>query len=125
MSELLELILPQGTLTKTEADLLFAGMLLDTKNFTHNAGVRTFGSAQYLRGEGASPIDAQAIFKTDISDFLSEARFESNVSIYKNVIAIALDDSDNAGDYTRINAAKAADRLLNVEEFARRSRSAK
>lgn len=115
MSELLELILPQGTLTKTEADLLFAGMLLDTKNFTHNAGVRTFGSAQYLRGEGASPIDAQAIFKTDISDFLSEARFESNVSIYKNVIAIALDDSENAGDYTRINAAKAADRLLNVE----------
>ncbi|MGN1094777.1 MAG: DHH family phosphoesterase [Eubacteriales bacterium] len=115
MSELLELIIPQGTLTKTEADLLFAGMLLDTKQFTHNAGVRTFGSAQYLRGEGASPIDAQALFKTEISDFLSEARFESNVSIYKNVIAIALNEKDTDNTYTRINAAKAADRLLNVE----------
>ncbi len=115
MSELLELILPQGTLTKTEADLLFAGMLLDTKQFTHNAGVRTFGSALYLRSEGASPIDAQALFKTDIYDFLNEAKFESNVSIYKNVIAIALNEvgSDNPG--IRVTAAKAADRLLHVE----------
>ncbi len=115
LSELLELIFQQGTLNKAEADLLFAGMLLDTKNFTHNAGVRTFSAAQYLRGEGASPIDAQAIFKTDIQNFLSEARFESNVSIYKNAIAIALGDSDSQNDYTRINAAKAADRLLTVQ----------
>ena len=115
MSELLELILPQGTLTKTEADLLFAGMLLDTKQFTHNAGVRTFGSALYLRSEGASPIDAQALFKTDIYDFLNEAKFESNVSIYKNVIAIALNETNSDNPGIRVTAAKAADRLLHVE----------
>lgn len=115
LAELLELILPQGTLTKTEADLLFAGMLLDTKQFTHNAGVRTFGSALYLRGEGASPIDAQALFKTDIYDFLSEAKFESNVSIYKNVIAIALNEQNGENASIRVTAAKAADRLLHVE----------
>ena len=115
MAELLELILPQGTLTKTEADLLFAGMLLDTKQFTHNAGVRTFGSALYLRSEGASPIDAQALFKTDIYDFLSEAKFESNVSIYKNVIAIALNENNSENASIRVTAAKAADRLLHVE----------
>lgn len=115
MSELLELILPQGTLTKTEADLLFAGMLLDTKQFTHNAGVRTFGSALYLRSEGASPIDAQALFKTDIYDFLNEAKFESNVSVYKNVIAIALNEHNSENSSIRVTAAKAADRLLHVE----------
>jgi len=115
MSELLELILPQGTLPKAEADLLFAGMLLDTKQFTHNTGVRTFSAALYLRNEGASPLDAQALFKTELEDFLSEAQFESNVQIYRNVIAIALNEADSTSNLTRVNAAKAADRLLSVE----------
>jgi c-di-AMP phosphodiesterase-like protein len=115
MSELLELILPQGTLPKAEADLLFAGMLLDTKQFTHNTGVRTFGAALYLRNEGASPLDANALFKTDLDDFLSEAQFESNVSIYRDIVAIALNEEDTSNSLTRVNAAKAADRLLSVE----------
>ena len=115
MSELLELILPQGSLSKEEADLLFAGILLDTKQFTHNAGVRTFGAALYLRNEGASPVDAQALFKMDLEDFLSEAQFESNVSIYRNSIAIALNEQNTDNSLTRVNAAKAADRLLSVE----------
>ena len=115
MSELLELILPQGTLPKAEADLLFAGMLLDTKQFTHNTGVRTFSAALYLRNEGASPLDAQALFKTDLDDFLSEAQFETNVSIYRGIVAIALNEQDTSDNLTRVNAAKAADRLLSVE----------
>lgn len=115
MSEFLEQILPQGTLPKVEADLLLAGILLDTKRFTHNTGVRTFSSALYLRSEGASPIDAQDLFKMDIEDFLSEAKFESNVVIYKSVIAIALNDSDENTSIGRVNAARAADRLLGVE----------
>lgn len=115
MSEFLEQILPQGTLPKVEADLLLAGILLDTKRFTHNTGVRTFSSALYLRSEGASPIDAQALFKMNIEDFLSEAKFESNVVIYKSVIAIALNDSNENTSVGRVNAARAADRLLGVE----------
>ena len=115
MSEFLEQILPQGTLPKVEADLLLAGILLDTKRFTHNTGVRTFSSALYLRSEGASPIDAQDLFKMGIEDFLSEAKFESHVVIYKSVIAIALNDSDENTSIGRVNAARAADRLLGVE----------
>ena len=117
MSELLELILPQGTLPKAEADLLFAGMLLDTKQFTHNTGVRTFSAALYLRNEGASPLDAQALFKTELDDFLSEAQFESNVQIYRGSVAIALNEADTSNNLTRVNAAKAADRLLSVENI--------
>lgn len=115
MAELLELILPQGSLMKEEADLLFAGMLLDTKQFTHNAGVRTFGAAMYLRNEGASPLDAQALFKMNLEDFMIEAQFESNVAIYRDTIAIARNDEDTDNDLTRVNAAKAADRLLSLE----------
>ncbi len=115
ISEFLEQVLQPGTLPKVEADFLLAGMLLDTKMFTRNTGVRTFSSAMYLRGEGANPTDAQAFFKMDIEDFLSEASFESNVVIYKSVIAIALNEDENSSPGVRINAARAADRLLGVE----------
>ncbi len=115
LSEFLEQILPQGTLPKVEADLLLAGILLDTKRFTHNTGVRTFSSALYLRGEGASPIDAQDLFKVDIDNFLSESQFENNVMIYRSIIAIALNEDNENSSLGKVNAARAADRLLSVE----------
>ncbi|MBQ7308913.1 MAG: DHH family phosphoesterase [Clostridia bacterium] len=115
LSEFLEQVLLPGTLPKIEADFLLAGMFLDTKNFTHNTGVRTFSSAMYLRGEGASPLDAKAFFNMEIEDFVSEASFENNVVIYRSMIAIALNDNDDNPPIARVNAARAADRLLNVE----------
>jgi c-di-AMP phosphodiesterase-like protein len=60
-------------------------------------------------------LDAQALFKTDLDDFLSEAQFESNVQIYRGCVAIALNETDTSNNLTRVNAAKAADRLLSVE----------
>ncbi len=115
LSEFLEQVLQPGTLPKVEADFLLSGMLLDTKMFTRNTGVRTFSSAMYLRGEGANPTDAQSFFKMEIEDFLSEASFESNVVIYKSVMAIALNEDEDNSTAIRVNAARAADRLLNVE----------
>ena len=115
LAEFLEQLLPQGALPKVEADLLYAGIMLDTKKFTHNVGTRTFGSALYLRSENANPLEAEALFKIGIKDFISEARFESNVVIYKSVIAIALNESESNPSVMRVNAAKAADRMLNVD----------
>ncbi len=115
VSEILEQATPPGTLTKEEADIMYAGILLDTKQFTRNTGVRTFSAALYLRGEGANPTDAQTLFKSCLDDFISEAKFESNVVIYRKVMAISCnDDVDNTAS-DRIAAAKAADKLLTVE----------
>ena len=115
LAEFLEQLLPAGALPKVEADLLYAGIMLDTKKFTHNVGIRTFSSALYLRGENANPLDAEALFKIGIKDFISEAKFESNVVIYKSVIAIALSESESNPSLMRVNAAKAADRMLSVD----------
>ena len=113
VSEILEQALPIGTLPKDEADLMFAGIMLDTKQFSRNTGVRTFGAALYLRSEGANPVDAQTVFRTGLDDFMRVAKFESNVVIYRDSIAISLCDSD--GDPAdRIAAAQAADKLLTV-----------
>ena len=87
-------------LNKEEADIMYGGILLDTKQFTRNTGVRTFSAMLYLRGEGANPADAQTLFKTELDAFMREAKFESNVVIYRSVIAIAANDSrtNHAGD---------------------------
>lgn len=114
LCEFLEQIIPLKTLPKVEADFLLAGIFLDTKNFTHNTGTRTFSSAMYLRGEGANPLDAQSFFNMDLADFRSETSFESNVVIHKASIALAINRNEDNPPIARVNASRAADRLLNV-----------
>lgn len=114
VSEMLEQVLPDDQLLPIEANLMYAGILVDTKQFTKNTGSRTFSAALYLRDHGASPVETQNLFKTDLDDFIREAKFRSNVVVYRGVTAIALADGEgDAGD--RLAAAKAADKLLTVE----------
>ncbi len=114
MCEMLEQAIPPGTLLLPEANLLFAGIILDTKQFTKNTGVKTFAAAQYLRGEGAGPQEATKLFSTNIADFMREAVFENNIHIYKDKIAVSVYEKE-AQPKDKIAASKAADRLLTVE----------
>ncbi len=118
VSEILEQSLPAGSIPKEEADLMFAGILLDTKQFSRNTGVRTFSAALYLRGEGADPADAQVLFKTTLTDIAREAKMENNIVIYRKSMAIAVSDSDDNSPIDRIAAAKAADKLLTIDGVA-------
>ncbi|MBQ4289797.1 MAG: DHH family phosphoesterase [Clostridia bacterium] len=114
ISEMLEEKLPLGTLPEEEANLLLAGMLLDTDQFTRNTGVRTYSAALYLRKEGANPAEAKLLFQISLEDYQDEMKFGSNVIIYRNKIAIAECESSDSSGYVRIAAARAADRLLSV-----------
>jgi len=113
VSEILEQSLPIGSLHCEEADLLYAGMLLDTKQFSRNTGVRTFSAALYLRSEGASPSEVQLFFKSDLQDYLREAKFSMNVITYRQIFAISVSEEDGVSA-DRVAAAKAADKLLGV-----------
>lgn len=113
VAEMMEQILPDGLLLPSEANLMLAGILLDTKQFTKNTGSRTFSAAMYLRDRGASPTEVQKLFKTNLDDFIREAKFRSNVVIYRGVTAIALGEGEGVAS-DRIAAAKAADKLLTV-----------
>ncbi|MBO4343730.1 MAG: DHH family phosphoesterase [Clostridia bacterium] len=117
MCEILEQSVPAGTLTKPEANLLFAGISLDTNQFTKNTGTKTFGAAQYLRGEGANPYDASKLFSTSIEDFTRETAFENNIHIYKEKIAISVYEKE-AQEKDKIAASKAADKLLTLEKVS-------
>lgn len=113
VAEMLEQALSVGELHREEADVLFAGMALDTKQFSRNTGVRTFSAALYLRSEGANPMEVQSFFKAGLDDFMREAKFSMNVITYRQMFAISMSEGDgNTQD--RIAAAKAADKLLSV-----------
>jgi len=114
VSEMLEQALPGGMLLKEEADMLLAGILLDTKQFTRNTGTRTFSSALYLRNTGADPGDVQEMFKTNLEDFMRESKFQSKVIMYRDTMAIALCEDEGEGA-DRIAMAKAADKLLGIK----------
>ena len=113
VTEMLESAISSQNLLKEEADMMLAGVLLDTKQFTRNTGTRTFGAAQYLRGAGANPTDVYALFKTAPDDLRKESRFHTAINIYRGNIAISCCEGDTDDSY-RIIASKAADKMLTL-----------
>ncbi len=115
ISEILEQTTAGSRLSKQEANIMYAGIMLDTKRFVINTGVRTFSAAQYLRGQGANPAEAQEFFKTGVEDLIRQARFETNVEIYRKYYAISVNTDTNGSQADRTAAAKVADDLLTVD----------
>ena len=114
VTEMLESAISSQNLLKEEADMLLAGLLLDTKQFTRNTGTRTFGAAQYLRGAGANPTDVYSLFKTAPDDLRKESRFHTAINIYRSNIALASCEGETDESY-RIIASKAADKMLTLK----------
>ncbi len=114
VSEMLEMQLSPGKILKEEAELLFAGLILDTKQFANNTGPRTFAAAHFLRSEGANPAEAQMLFRSDLNDFKREIKYEANAFIYRDIIAFSYME-ENATQADKIAASKAADKLLSLE----------
>lgn len=114
VTELLEQCLAVGTLTNEESTVMLSGIMVDTQNFTRSTGVRTFAAALYLRGEGGNSEIAHTFFDEDFNDFSAEAKFGTNVMIYRDTIAITTSTGSGSGD-DRTAASKAADKLLTVK----------
>ncbi len=113
VTEMLESAISSQNLLKEEADMMLAGVLLDTKQFTRNTGTRTFGAAQYLRGAGANPTDVYSLFKTAPDDLRKESRFHTAINIYRSNIALSTCEGETDETY-RIIASKAADKMLTL-----------
>lgn len=59
----------KNRLTRMQASVLMAGMMLDTKNFTSRVTSRTFDVASYLRTRGSDSIAIQEIAATDFEEY--------------------------------------------------------
>lgn len=114
ITEILQYIAERIRLKSVEADGLFAGMQLDTKNFTAKTGVRTFEAAAYLRRNGADAVRIRKLFRNDMQEYKAKAHIVSQATIYYDRVAVAHWDGgglENAGTV----AAQAADELLDIQ----------
>jgi c-di-AMP phosphodiesterase-like protein len=115
VADMLEQSLPVGSLSRDEAELMLAGIVLDTKKYEINTGTKTFGAAQFLKSEGADPGTVQELFITDFEDYKREVGFGVKVTVYRDKYAISVNENTDDDPANRIAAAKAADKLLSVE----------
>ena len=116
VTEMLQYIDNQPDLNKYEAQALYAGLVLDTKNFTFKTGVRTFEAASYLRRMGVDTVAVHRLFQKDLGDFIKKAKIISGTEWYHGNIAIAAVEKVE-GDLKLI-AAQVADDLLNIKDVA-------
>ena len=100
---------------KCEAEALFAGMYLDTKNFTFKTGVRTFEAASYLKRLGVDTVSVKKLFQIDQSMFAKKWSIMENALTYKHCVSIATCTKNDA-DMTTI-VAQVADELLNITDI--------
>ncbi len=112
VTELLQYMTENLTLRSIEADGLFAGIALDTKNFTVKTGVRTFDAASFLRRRGADSVRVRKMFKNDMGDYKAKAEVVRSSEIIGESIAVAA-WSSNLPNASTV-AAQAADELLDV-----------
>lgn len=112
ITEILQYLQDSDRLSQKEAEILYAGMFLDTKGFIFKTGVRTFEAASYLRRMGVNPVNVRRLFKSDISSYTMKAEIISGAKIYRDNIAIAVADGEGAN--LPVVVAQAADELLDI-----------
>lgn len=119
LTEFIEHLFTEGMgeeLSKDEAELLYAGITLDTKKFTVNSGTKTFSAAMYLRGCGADPMNVnKELFATDLTELTTISGFESKLKVYRGVTVISVNERDDLTPDDDKYAAIAADKLLTLE----------
>lgn len=116
ISEILEQSRYADTLHKEEANLLLAGIMLDTHNFTRSAGAQTFEVTYYLYGRNAHTDTAREFFNEKFEDLQVASDFDAHTRIYRDIFAVTWLSEDHiptAED--RIAASKAADKLLGIQ----------
>ncbi|NLM14179.1 MAG: phosphoesterase [Epulopiscium sp.] len=112
IAEILQYIVDKVKLKPIEADILLAGITIDTKNFVFKTGVRTFEAAAFLRRNGADSTRVRMLFQNDMESYRARAAAVKDAQIYRNNMAISIAPSDIKNG--AVIAAQAADELLNI-----------
>ncbi|HGW6357503.1 TPA: hypothetical protein ACNHRS_005689, partial [Escherichia coli] len=69
VTELIQFQNDKKRLSKIQASILMAGIMLDTKNFSTRVTSRTFDVASYLRNRGSDSVEIQQISATDFNEY--------------------------------------------------------
>lgn len=113
VAEILQYFSDGLRLRNMEADCIYAGIMIDTNNFTTRAGVRTFEAAAFLRRCGADVTRVRKMLRDNIDSYKARAEAVRTAEIYRNYFAIAICPSEGLESPTVVGA-QAANELLNI-----------
>lgn len=111
VTELLQYMNPDVEISKTVAEALLAGIMLDTKDFVMGTGVRTFEAAAFLKSQNADMIKVKKLFATSLE--VNKMRTKV-ISSAESFMDCAVSVADFSSEDIRIISAQAADELLKV-----------
>ena len=115
VTELIEYSENDINLSEIETEGLYAGIMMDTKNFTFKTGVRTFEAAAYLRKCGVDIIKVKKWFQSDLATYNKIAQIVEKAEIVNDTIGISIYEGQD--ENANIVCAKAADELLTISDI--------
>ncbi|MGT2958251.1 phosphoesterase [Streptococcus bovimastitidis] len=112
VTELIQFQNDKKKLSKIQASILMAGIMLDTKNFSTRVTSRTFDVASYLRNKGSDSVEIQQISATDFTEYkqVNEIILRGQ-KIGENII-VGTGIENHL--YSNVIASKAADTMLSM-----------
>lgn len=113
VAEILQYISDGIKIRPAEADAMYAGIVIDTLNFTNQAGVRTFEAAAYLRRSGADVTRVRKMFRDKMVDYKAKAEAIRGAEIFEGSFAISECPSEGLESPTIVGA-QAANELLDI-----------
>lgn len=114
VAEVLQYFSENIRLEPSEADCIYAGILIDTNNFMTKTGVRTFEAAAYLRRAGAEVTRVRKLLRNDMADYKARAEGVRSAEVYRSVFAISVCPAENVESPTIVGA-QVSNELLDIK----------
>lgn len=115
VTEIIEYATNSIKLETIEAESLYAGIMMDTKNFTFKTGVRTFEAAAYLKKYGVDMIKVKKWFQSDLDTYNIISKVVQDTEIVNDTIGISVYDTIDKN--ANLICAKVADELLTISNI--------
>ena len=113
VAEVLQYFEDDFKLESCEADVMYAGILIDTNSFMTKTGVRTFEAAAYLKRSGAEVTRVRKMLRNDMDAYKARAEVVRHAEVYRGAFAISVCPAENIENPTIVGA-QAANELLNI-----------
>ena len=112
VAEILQYISEGVKLRPIEADAMFAGLMIDTNNFSSKTGARTFEAAAFLKKSGADITRVHLAFRDSMDIYRARAEAVRSAEI-ENYMAYAVCPAEGLESPTIVGA-QVANELLNI-----------
>lgn len=113
VSELIQYYGGDRNLTTLEASCLYAGLVVDTKNFSVQTSVRTFDAASFLRRSGADAKLVRALFAVNVETVRIKSEIMAHLKTVDGYMVFA--ECPAGTEQAQIIAGQVADYLVTVE----------